>query len=459
MVTSKVYYLPKGTEPTDEVVNNLISSTQREKNMQNYEALYGYYMSMPVTERPAPHDIRVVVGHARYITKINVGYLLGNPVQYLASEGVDIEPLDLLYRNQTISTLDVELATDASIFGHAFERVYTDKEGNSRSAKIDPRNIILAYDDTVEHNKLFAIIYTQSYRADGTEIKGQYECTILTDTMIKERVLKNKTLVASDDDEDIEHSYGEVPVIEYVNSSDRMGDFEPVVSLIDAYNILQSDRVIDRERLVDAFLMVSGASFTPEQQKALKEGRIVSGIPADAEMKYIIKNINEADADVLRETLMADIHKISMTPDMSDKNFLGNSSGVALLFKLLPFEDHIKDKERYFENGLMDRFRMYNRILAAIGKMQIVKPADIDATFKRALPQNDLEISQMINNLVGIVDRETLVSRLSFVQDAKETVELANKEDDEDLELGNYGTDKPDNHSEDHKTSTFEDKE
>lgn len=442
MVTSKVYYLPKGTEPTDEVVNGLINSTQRERNVENYDALYAYYMTKPVTERPAPHDIRVIVGHARYITKINVGYLLGNPVQYLASDGIDLKPLDSLYSNQTISNLDVELATDASIFGHAFERVYTNKEGKSRSAKIDPRNIILAYDDTVEHNKLFAIIYTQSYNTDGTEIRGQYECTILTDTLIKERVLKDKTLVSADNSEDIQHSYGEVPVIEYVNGSDRMGDFEPVVSLIDAYNILQSDRVIDRERLVDAFLMISGASFTPEQQKALKEGRIVSGLPADAEMKYIIKNINEADADVLRETLMSDIHKISMTPDMSDKNFVGNSSGVALLFKLLPFEDHIKEKERYFENGLMDRFRMYNRILAAIGKMKAVELADIDAVFKRALPQNDLEISQMINNLVGIVDRETLVSRLSFVQDAKETVELASKEDDGDLNLGNYGTGK-----------------
>ena len=58
--------------------------------------------------------------------------------------------------------------------------------------------------------------------------------------------------------------------------------------------------------------------------------------------------------------------------------------------------------------------------------------------------QNDLEASQMINNLMDIVDRETLVSRLSFVQDAKETVKLAQEEQEKALRLGNYGVNKTD---------------
>jgi SPP1 family phage portal protein len=101
---------------------------------------------------------------------------------------------------------------------------------------------------------------------------------------------------------------------------------------------------------------------------------------------------------------------------------------VALLYKLLAFEQHIKDKERYFETGLMSRFRIYNRFLSVVSNMPIVPVEDVDAIFKRALPQNDLEISQMINNLTGIVDKETLVSQLSFVRDAKETIELAEHE-------------------------------
>ena len=56
---------------------------------------------------------------------------------------------------------------------------------------------------------------------------------------------------------------------------------------------------------------------------------------------------------------------------------------------------------------------------------------EVDAVFKRNLPSNDFEISQMINNLADYVDKETLISQLSFIKDASEIVELKAKEDEE----------------------------
>ena len=52
------------------------------------------------------------------------------------------------------------------------------------------------------------------------------------------------------------------------------------------------------------------------------------------------------------------------------------------------------------------------------------------AVFKRNLPSNDFEISQMINNLADFVDAETLISQLSFIKDASEIVELKAKENE-----------------------------
>lgn len=442
MAINKMFTLPKGTEPTDKIVSGLLASTQRKEQLKLYNKLYDYYMSEAITSRPAPNKLLAITNHARYIVKTNVGYLLGNPVNYLVDDKYNIEAILKLYYHQTIGNLDVELAKDASVFGHAFERVYTDENSDSWSTRIDPRNIILVYDDTVKHEKMFAIIYLQAYNEKGEAIKDQYDATILTPTMTMERTLKGGKLIGTDV-EDSEHGYGEVPIVEYPNDSDRTGDFETVISLLDAYNILQSDRVLDRERLVDAILAFYGGTFTKEQQETLKDSRMIANLPPDAKIEYIIKNINESDADVLRQTIASDIHKISMTPDMSDENFAGNSSGVALLYKLLAFEQHIKDKERYFENALVDRFRLYNTLLHVKNNMPIIEPEEIDVMFKRALPQNDLEISQMINNLEGIVDKETLVSRLSFVQDAKDVVEAVAKEKNDELNLGNYGTDEP----------------
>lgn len=426
-MVNKFYTLPKGIEITGELVKTLINSKNRNELTGYYKKLEQYYMSEPITSREAPHELLAITNHARYIVKTNIGYLLGRPVDYLASEGKNIDQIIDAYRHQTIANLDVELASDASIFGHAFERVYTNEEAKSESARISPKNIILTYDNTVKHQKLFAIVYEPIYNKQGQVLKDQYNVTILTSDKIMERTLNGSNL-SGDETQDLIHSYGEVPVIEYLNGADRMGDFEPVVPLIDAYNILQSDRILDRERLVDAILAFYGTNFTEDQRRELKESRIIANVPTDAKIEYIIKAIDEADADVLRKTIAADIHKISMTPDMSDDNFAGNSSGVALLYKLLAFEQHIKDKERYFEAGLINRFRIYNKFFNVLSNMEIIDGSDIDVVFKRALPQNDLETSQIINNLTGLVDKETLVSQLSFVRDAKEAVELAKAE-------------------------------
>lgn len=425
MAKKTMYTLPKDIEINGEVLKTLITSKIRKADISHYNRLEAYYSNEAITSREAPHELLAVTNHARYISKTNVGYLLGNPVSYSATEGLDIQKILDAYKKQTISNLDTELADHASIFGHAFERIYVDEEKTVESAKIDPRNIILVYDNTVKHNKLFAVIYSNSADSKGNTADGQYDVTILTKSKVIEGTLKDSVFTHNPE---VEHAFGEVPVIEYLNGNDRMGDFEPVIPLIDSYNIIQSDRILDRERLVDAILAFYGVQFSREQQEQLKDSRILHSLPADANVEFITKSIDEADAEVLRAAIKEDIHKISMTPDMSDENFAGNSSGVALLYKLLAFEQHVKEKERYFETGLMSRFRIYNAFFGKISNMSIVPVEDVDAIFKRSLPQNDLEISQIINNLTGIVGKETLVSQLSFVRDPKEEIKLAESE-------------------------------
>lgn len=171
--------------------------------------------------------------------------------------------------------------------------------------------------------------------------------------------------------------------------------------------------------------------FDDEQAEMLRESRMLANLPTDGKAEYLTKTLQEGDVDILRQNIETDIHKISMVPNMSDQNFVGNSSGVAIRYKLLAFEQNIKNKERYMEKGLMERFKLYNHFLFTQSKMAEVPVEDIDAIFKRNLPSNDYEISQMINNLADFVDTETLISQLSFIKDASEIVELKAKEDEE----------------------------
>ena len=422
-----MYTLPKDAKITNQVLNDVID--YNEKYKKRFAMLENYYLGQhSILERNKEERLsnnKVVVNHAKYITDTNVGYLLGNPVDYQPAEGYDIEPLLDAYKKQTINDLDSEIAKDVSIFGMQYEYVYANENAEPRSCEVDNKNTIIVYDDTVEHNKLFGLIYRPIY--EGNTFK--YWEIIYVDKSVK-RTYKSYSKRLQQVGKEEPHAFGDVPIICYKNNPEVMGDFEPVISLIDAYNLLQSDRVNDKEQLVDAILCLYGVDFDTEQADMLRESRMLANIPTDGKVEYLVKTLQEGDVDVLRQNLEADIHKISMVPNMSDQNFVGNSSGVAIRYKLLAFEQNIKNKERYMEKGLMERFKLYNHFLATKSKMAEVPVEEVDTVFKRNLPSNDFEISQMINNLADYVDAETLISQLSFIKDASEIVALKAKEDE-----------------------------
>ena len=422
-----MYTLPKDTKITNQILNDVIEYNEKYKDRYNRLELYylGKHDILNRTKDDSLKNNKVMVNHAKYITDTNVGYLLGNPVDYQASKDYDIEPIMDAYKKQTINDLDSEIAKDISIFGLQYEYVYANENAEPRSCEVDNRNAIIVYDDTVEHNKLFGLIYRPIHKGKDFD----YWEIIYVDKKEK-RTYKSYSKSLQQVGKSEAHAFGDVPLILYKNNPEFLGDFEPVISLIDAYNLLQSDRVNDKEQLVDAILCMYGMDFDDEQAEMLKESRMLANIPTDGKVEYLIKTLQEGDVDILRQNLENDIHKISMVPNMSDENFVGNSSGVAIRYKLLAFEQNIKNKERYMEKGLMERFKLYNNFLTTKSKMSEVPVEEVDAVFKRNLPSNDFEISQMINNLTDHVDTETLISQLSFIKDASEIVELKKKEDE-----------------------------
>ena len=422
-----MYTLPKDTKITNQIINDVIEFNERYK--ERFNMLERYYLGRHgIFDRNKDDKLannKVMVNHAKYITDTNVGYLLGNPVDYQPSAGYDIEPLLDAYKKQTINDLDSEIAKDVSIFGMQYEYVYANENAEPRSCESDNKNTVIVYDDTVEHNKLFGLIY----RPIREGVTFKYWEVIYVDKRIK-RVYKSYTRSLRQVGTDEPHAFGDVPIICYKNNPELMGDYEPVISLIDAYNLLQSDRINDKEQLVDAILLFYGMDFDKEQADQLGENRMLANLPTDGKVEYLTKTLQEGDVDILRKSIETDIHKISMVPNMSDTNFVGNSSGVAIRYKLLAFEQNIKNKERYMEKGLMERFKLYNHFLVTKSKMTEVPVEEVDAVFKRNLPSNDFEISQMINNLADYVDAETLISQLSFIKDASEIVKLKAKEEE-----------------------------
>lgn len=416
-----MFTVPVGTQPNKETIKAALK--YNDECIQRFDILDNYYKGRhSIVDRfklPGLKNNLIVVNHAKYITDINVGYLLGNPVGYRTSGAVSLEPVLEEYKKQTISDLDHEVAKAASKFGVTYELTYALPDNSIHSKLLDPRNCIMVYDDTVEHNEVFAITYS------GKKSEEEYlEVYTYTATEIQEWGVRlgEKTSVP--------HYFGQIPVVEYRNNPEKLGDYTPVLTLIDGYNVLQSDRINDKEQLVEAILVIYGATMTAEQKTELRESRVMT-MPAKLEgagVEYLVKALNETEIDVLAKRIVEDIHKISMTPNLSDANFVGNASGVAIRYKLIAFEQSVGNKERYFERGLKKRFALYNNYLNISKNMPLVPTYDIDCVFKRNLPQNDVETAQIINALRNIVDDETLVSQLSFVDDPKKAIAAAAKE-------------------------------
>jgi len=359
---------------------------------------------------------RIVCNHAKYIVDIIQSYLVGNPVMYSAKDGYDIEAVKNSYLMQDIAMLDAEIEKEMSITGRGYELIYADEKAMPKSAVLGTGNTFVVYECGVYEKPLFGVHYFKRVDINGKCIGV---CAIVAD---------EDSVYTYENDEDSfygmelknceKHYFGDIPIIEYRNNEECQGDFEQLIGLIDAYNLLESDRVNDKEQFVDAFLFLTGIDIDSEQAQRLREERILMGYDG-ATAQYLSKVMDEADIEVLRNSLRQDIHRFAMVPDLSDECFGSNLSGVAIKYKLLGFEQHVRNKERYFARGLKKRFELYRNFLAIKGSMENVPLYEVRIDFTRNLPTNELEVSQMINNLRGVVNTETLVSQLSFVDDPK----------------------------------------
>ncbi|MEK5038985.1 phage portal protein [Sporosarcina sp. FSL K6-3457] len=400
---------------------------EHQEDILRLNLLDDYYQgNHAILERPTDEDKglpnnKLVANHAKYITDIATGYVFGKPIKY---EGEQIEAITEAYKAIDIVSHDSELAKDLSVFGRGLELYFMsgDEEPIPKVSVIDPRQIFLVVDDTVEYKPMFGVHYYEKRDIDN-EVIG-YNINVYTESEVLKYFVKE---VDSKDYREIdidEHFWGAVPIVEFLNNEEEQGDFEQQISLIDAYNLLQSDRVNDKEQLVDALLKVVGVSFGDDEEeqsataRMLKKHKILE-LPENADAGWLIKQLNEAEVEILKDAIKSDIHEFSMVPNLTDENFASNSSGVAMKYKLFGLEQLAVIKERYFVQGLRKRLKLFANILTV--KAKAVEVSGVLITMIRNLPENELTIQEIVS-LIDFVSTETLLALLPFVDDTAEEI-------------------------------------
>lgn len=407
--------------------------------IERYEKLDSYYngkheiLNRTLSSNDLPNN-KLVCNHAEYITDMAIGYVFGTPVNY-SGEGSD--ELNDIFTDIDEDSHNNELALDLSIFGVGYELIYMNNNDvpYPELAVLSPFNTFIVCDDTVEHDTMFAVNYYPKFDINDT-LKG-YSVNVYTDHEIINYFFQDLYDKSPKENNREEHHFGKVPIIEYKNNKKLSGDYEGVITLIDAYNLLQSDRVNDKEQLVDALLAVSGMSFGDsenekvETAKLLKELKILE-LDEGGNAQWLVKQLEEDQVEVLKKSIKDDIHEFSKVPCLTDENFVGNASGVAMKYKLLGFEQLGKTKERYFKQGLRKRIAIIFNILNIQAKN--LKSSDVDITMKRSLPIDDELMARIAQETDGFLSWETRVKRFDGEIDVEEEKERLDEEKQKNIE-------------------------
>ena len=420
MITRPREYLTETGLPSPEMLRSVIrehfANTAR---LERLRAAYeGRNAILDRQKRDGAPNNRLAHPYARYITTLATGYLIGQPVSYSpAEESETLKQLQDVFRQGSEAAENTQLARDQSIYGKGVEFVHVDSDDNPlpHTTAVSPLNAFVVYDDTYDMSPLFGVYYLRRTRADGTD--DGWRVWVMSDKEIARYTAA--TLDAVPDYTDSEpHYFGGVPLVEYWNNETETGDFEAVLSLIDAYDVLQSDRVNDKEQFVDRLLVITGAVLEADERgrkplQQLREDRTLQLPAGDTRAEFLSSVMDESSVEVLRRALVEDIHKLSLVPDLSDANFAANASGVAMRYKLLGFEQMTRVKEQWFAEGLRARLKLYLHFMQLRGA-QALSVEDIKITFTHALPANTAEnaqIAQLARN-AGVSSLRTGVSIL-----------------------------------------------
>ena len=378
---------------------------------------------------PAKPNNKIANPYASYITDTLTGYFVGEPITYNSNDKTLLQDLSMIFEYNDEADENMELAKNASIFGVAYEMLYfSDEDKMIRFKPLSPKEVIPIFDKSVESNLLAVIRYYDDYNV--VEDKT-YTIIEVIDAVGVSRYSSSKGSNTLTLLENYPHYFGMVPVAIYKNNEEERGDFEPVISLIDAYDTMESDSVNDFAYFVDCYLALYGFTAEAEDVQKMKENRILL-MDEGTSAEWLVKNSNDTTIENMKNRLDADIHKFAKCPNLADKEFASNASGIAIKFKTLGTENLVAIKERKFKRGLQQRLELMSMISSVLREGFDWRAIDI--VFTRNLPSNDVDIANMVNSLRDIVSDETLLAQIPFVDDVQAEIERVDKQKEKEKE-------------------------
>lgn len=417
-----VFRLPKDTEMNLTLLEELIGK-HRLQVSQRYEKLYNMYTSdhdiLHGDAKPAyKPDNRIVSNFAKYIVDTMNGFFIGNPIKITADDenvSAFVEYLDQ-YNDQDDN--NAELSKICSIYGHGYEMYYVNEDSELCITYLNPMEAFMAFDDSILERPLYFVRVYKDY------LNNEYG-SISNDGYIRRFKLSGGIHWTSEWEP---HYFDGVPATEYIENAERQGIFEPITTIINAYNKALSEKANDVDYFADAYLKILGALVEADDIRFIRDNRVLNLVGEGSE-KIIAEFMDKPSNDTAQENLLNRLEKlafqISMVANISDENF-GASTGIALKYKLQAMSNLEKTKERKFTSGMNRRYKiLFSHPLSKVSKDAWV---GLHFVFTPNFPANLLEETQIASQLEGVVSDETKLKVLSIVDNVQEELERIKEE-------------------------------
>lgn len=356
---------------------------------------------------------KVVENRADEIMSFKLGYQSSEPIQYILSrDGKNEELADKMAAFNADMFIEGKESQDGELLEWMFlcgvgyrmvEADETESQFHDIRSEIledtapfsmhipDPRSCYVVYSKMYHHVPLAAVWV--GLDEDDTEI-----FTVYTPTEVY--VVKGGLIV----DGPKANPLRLIPIIEYNLNSIRMGVFEKVLPILDAINLLDSNRLDGVEQVVQALYLFKNCQIDQDSFLDMLEMGAVSVSSTEGnqgDVTLITNDLDQTQTEVVKSDLISAIHDICGMPTKNEGGANDTGSAVYMRDGYGMAEAHAKISELHFKESERDFLRVVLRICEIARKPVGLSLRDIDIAFNRRNYDNTLTKAQTLTTMLA----------------------------------------------------------
>ncbi|MGN1283868.1 MAG: phage portal protein [Candidatus Limosilactobacillus intestinavium] len=423
VLDGNIFIFPVGEKLESADLNGFINKNQALATdyRENRKMYVGDHDVLHAAKRDHGPDNRLVANLPHYIVDTYNGFFLGIPPKITLDNDSDNQKLQQWNDTNSLQDKLNEISKQADIYGRSLAFVYQDEDAQTKIAFSAPDEAFMVYDNTVARKPLAFVRY---WTDNHSMLNGMI---YYADEV--------RSFVGNELTDSEPNPFGMVPAVEFYDNEERQGVFDNVKTLVNALDRVMSQKANQVEYFDNAYLKILGVDLDQDgdgkPDADLIGNQMLYSPDADA-TNATVDFISKPDGDNMQEhiidRLVSMIYQISMVANLNDEAFAGNSSGVALKYKLLPMVNMAANKERKFTEALRSLYRIVFSVGTILNDQQKDAWQDLNFQFKRNLPANLADEAQTASTLMGITSHETALSTLSFVDDPKAEMQRIQEE-------------------------------